>query len=458
MSQEQYDLSDLLNFDLDFEFDEFGKIPLIHNVSEFLIASDRFFDEQTNSLPWENDRQRITVSANFDFITRDYSVFEHRELPNQEVLLSKKHSLDVSVEDGVVSVSGRSLPVEVVSLSDRSKNTVNKAVLSIPSSTATSSDGKRQKAASFPAMPNKKKGVKTGKKTSATTTMMRQPPPPIPRSDVRYTYPRVLLNAFNSCDAVKLREVLSNYTSDDVACIHRYEGGNNPYGRDYTRLDGRQTVAQMWIGLFKSAPDFFFDILDTRAFHSPDWNVVIAARYNWVGTRVSDISLTRAADHERAAQLRLFSSKEHLTENESLRQQLEEEKEKALQHTTTHKADDSDSKGSAERKKVVEPLFQGKELILLKGEDFLLESKPCARREMRFTGRLLLHLDADNKINKIEFVYCATTPPVSSTPSSSSSTQQKVITSAEVSSSSSTSSEASSIADLKWDDDITYIF
>ncbi len=298
-------------------------------------------------------------------------------------------------------------------------------------------------------MPNKKKGVKTGKKTSATTTM-QQPPPPIPRSDVRYTYPRVLLNAFNSCDAVKLREVLSNYTSEDVACIHRYEGGNNPYGRDYTRLDGRQTVTQMWIGLFKSAPDFFFDVLDTRAFHSPDWNLVIAARYNWVGTRVSDISLTRAADHERTAQLRLFSSKDHLTEDASLRQQLEEEKEKTLQHTTPHKADDSDNKGSGERKKVVEPLFQGKELVLLKGEDFLLESKPCVRREMRFSGRLLLHLNPDNKINKIEFVYSATTPPLSSAPSSASSTQgSNVIPSTEVSSSSSTSSEASSIADLK---------
>eukprot|EP01040_Poterioochromonas_malhamensis_P007375 gene7375-7957_t len=417
MSQEQYDLSDLLNFDLDFEFDDFD---------------------------FSNNKQIHLPDTPTDK--------ESRELLNQEVLLSKKHSLDANIEDDPVTVSGNRLTVNAVkvsTLSDRSKNTVNKAVPSIPSSTATNSDGKRQKAASFPAMPNKKKGVKTGKKTSATTTM-RQPPPPIPRSDVRYTYPRVLLNAFNSCDAVKLREVLSNYTSEDVACIHRYEGGNNPYGRDYTRLDGRQTVTQMWIGLFKSAPDFFFDVLDTRAFHSPDWNLVIAARYNWVGTRVSDISLTRAADHERTAQLRLFSSKDHLTEDASLRQQLEEEKEKTLQHTTPHKADDSDNKGSGERKKVVEPLFQGKELVLLKGEDFLLESKPCARREMRFSGRLLLHLNPDNKINKIEFVYSATTPPLSSAPSSASTTQgSNLIPSTEVSSSSSTSSEASSIADLK---------
>ncbi len=50
MSQEQYDLSDLLNFDLDFEFDDFGRIRFIHNISELIVAFNRFFEQQANSL------------------------------------------------------------------------------------------------------------------------------------------------------------------------------------------------------------------------------------------------------------------------------------------------------------------------------------------------------------------------------------------------------------------------
>lgn len=215
---------------------------------------------------------------------------------------------------------------------------------------------------------------KSNGKSSKKPTSLIQPPPPIPRSDIRYTYTRLLLSAFNSCDPVQLQDVLSTYTTEDVVSIHRSEGDHsNPLTSSYCRLDGRQTTIQMWIGLFKSAPDFFFQIRDTRIFHSPDWNVIVASKFDWVGTRVSDVSLAKS----------------------------EGEGARALPS-----ADDANAPIHAQRKVVVEPVFQGKEqLSLEQGESLVLESKPCERKEIRCSGRILLHLTTENKIMKIEFIY-----------------------------------------------------
>lgn len=205
----------------------------------------------------------------------------------------------------------------------------------------------------------RKHGNKSGKKLVSFV----QPPPPIPRSDIRYTYTRLLLSAFNSCDPVKLQDVLSTYTTEDVVSIHRSEGDHsNPLTSSFSRLDGRQTTIEMWIGLFKSAPDFFFQIRDTRIFHSPEWNVIVVSKFDWVGTRVSDVSLAKSS----------------------------EEGARVLPRS----------------KVVVEPVFHGKDqLALERGDSLVLETKPCERREIRCSGRILLHLTAEDKISKIEFVY-----------------------------------------------------
>ena len=49
----------------------------------------------------------------------------------------------------------------------------------------------------------------------------------------------------------------------------------------------------MWSALVKSAPDFFFDILETRAFYDPNtYHMIVASKFSWFGTRVMDVKYT----------------------------------------------------------------------------------------------------------------------------------------------------------------------
>lgn len=49
----------------------------------------------------------------------------------------------------------------------------------------------------------------------------------------------------------------------------------------------------MWSALIKSAPDFLFDVLETRAFYDPStFHMIVASKFSWFGTRVMDVKYT----------------------------------------------------------------------------------------------------------------------------------------------------------------------
>lgn len=245
----------------------------------------------------------------------------------------------------------------------------------------------------------KKKQSKTkGKKLPAF-----KPPPPISKTDHRRTYTYLILNTFNSCDSKKLNDILCSYTVEDLVEVHRYDGVKNPYGREYSKVVGRDAVIQLWNTLFRSAPDFFYDILDSRCFYSPDWQVYVASRFSWSGTRIADVRIARTAN-ERVLQKKLFESSRYITDENELLKQLLAEKSKVLE-------DLARAAGPAEKSALVdESLFYSPSGSLETSNDdkFYLDSTPLpVRKQMRCTGTLLLALNGDNKIEKMEFVFKA---------------------------------------------------
>jgi hypothetical protein len=59
----------------------------------------------------------------------------------------------------------------------------------------------------------------------------------------------------------------------------------------------------MWSALIKSAPDFLFELLETRAFYDPSsYNMIVATKFSWFGTRIMDVKYTtKAADSQSAS-------------------------------------------------------------------------------------------------------------------------------------------------------------
>mmetsp|Transcript_12482 Transcript_12482/g.13456 ORF Transcript_12482/g.13456 Transcript_12482/m.13456 type:complete len:438 (+) Transcript_12482:179-1492(+) len=252
-----------------------------------------------------------------------------------------------------------------------------------------------------------KKKKSSSKKKKSKLPAPKPPPPPISKYDPRRTFARMMLNTFNSCDTKKLIDIFNAYVIEDVVVVHRYDGEKNPYGRDLTCVNGRAANVQLWTQLFKSAPDFFYDVLDANAYYSPDWKVMVASRFQWCGTRIADIRVARTTN-ERVLQRKLFESSKYVTDEKELLEQLVSEKEEVL--------NDLSQPAQAE-KKTDSSLFAHDEsyfnaetnrLIANEEDKFYLDSNPLPQRQhMECVGTLFLELNDERKIVKMEFVFTA---------------------------------------------------
>lgn len=219
----------------------------------------------------------------------------------------------------------------------------------------------------------------------------------ISASDARRTYSKVLLNAFNSCDERRLTEVLETYCVESIVGIHRYEGVQNPYGsRNVTTVKGKSLVLQMWCTLFKSAPDFFFQTLDTQCFVDKESRMVVASKFKWSGTRIMDVKVAEATN-EIVLRRKLANKKRFDASELDLLRELTGEQREPIQ-----KQDESG-------------LFYGRGDIVLEGPEenngntasicFQLDKPLTQTLEMRCQGSFIVYLNDINRIYQYEFVY-----------------------------------------------------
>lgn len=217
----------------------------------------------------------------------------------------------------------------------------------------------------------------------------------ISASDVRRTYSKVLLNAFNSCDERRLTEVLETYCVESIVGIHRYEGVQNPYGsRNVTTVKGKSLVLSMWCMLFKSAPDFFFQTLDTQCFVDKESRMVVASKFKWSGTRIMDVKVTEATN-EIVLRRKLANKKRFdASELDLLRELTGEQREPTQKHEESG-------------------LFYGRGDMVLEGPEdngdaaicFQLDKPLTQTLEMRCQGSFIVYLNDLNRIYQYEFVY-----------------------------------------------------
>lgn len=239
--------------------------------------------------------------------------------------------------------------------------------------------------------PNRKK--RKGEKESKPTVLYRAI---ISASDARRTYSKVLLNAFNSCDEHRLTEVLDTYCVESIVGIHRYEGVQNPYGsRNVTTVKGKTLVLQMWCTLFKSAPDFFFQTLDTQCFVDKESRMVVASKFKWSGTRIMDVKVAEATN-EVILRRKLANKKRFDASELDLLRELTGEQRDPVQ------------------KQEESGLFYGRGDIVLEGPEdnngdtaicFQLEAPLAQKLEMRCQGSFIVYLNSLNRIYQYEFVY-----------------------------------------------------
>ncbi len=253
-----------------------------------------------------------------------------------------------------------------------------------------------------------KKKKSSSKKKKSKLPAPKPPPPPISKYDPRRTFARMMLNTFNSCDTKKLIDIFNAYVIEDVVVVHRYDGEKNPYGRDLTCVNGRAANIQLWTQLFKSAPDFFYDVLDANAYYSPDWKVMVASRFQWCGTRIADIRVARTTN-ERVLQRKLFESSKYVTDEKELLEQLVSEKEEVL-NDLSQPAQQAEKKTDSYLFSHDESYFNAEtnRLIATEEDKFYLDSNPLPQRQhMQCVGTLFLELNDERKIVKMEFVFTA---------------------------------------------------
>lgn len=116
-------------------------------------------------------------------------------------------------------------------------------------------------------------------------------------TDVRRTYTHVLINSFNSCDLDKLRNTYENYCTPDVVSTSIYDGDKNPYAAKSTEIKSIESHISLWASLFKSAPDFLFEITHTEAYLDKASNLcIIKSKFIWNGTRILDVKVAERAN------------------------------------------------------------------------------------------------------------------------------------------------------------------
>jgi hypothetical protein len=316
-----------------------------------------------------------------------------------------------------------------------------------------SSHRKRETPGSIDPQSFTKKRKKRRSKTMKKEVPPPPPPPPLSKKDVRKVYSSMLLNTFNSCDTKKLHTILTKYATEDVVEIHRYDGVKNPFGRNFAKISGRTAVIQMWETLFRSAPDFFYTILDSDVYHAEagdgQWKVTVSSAFKFKGTRIADIHVAKLVN-SKVLEKKLGEPEQFVTDEEQLLKQQQENEEREqdlLLQISAAKSDRSiDSSKKAEKfpspdappdptsdpsatitagpppipvfssKKeknppevVHESLFGGEKnhsIEASNGDTFYLDAAPLAEKlDMRIAGNMYLTLNKENKIEKIEFVF-----------------------------------------------------
>lgn len=212
----------------------------------------------------------------------------------------------------------------------------------------------------------------------------------MPLSDMRRTYSKILLNAFNSCDEHRLREILDRYCVESIVGIHRYEGVQNPYGsRKLTTVKGKELIMDMWCSLFKSAPDFLFQTLDTQCFVDEESRMVVASKFKWSGTRVMDIKIAEASN-EAVLRHKLANKRRFDTSELDLLRELNSD---------------------PQRQDIESDLFNGQDDLTIDNEtgatavSFRLDAPLSEKLEMRCQGTFIVYLNEVNRIYQYEFVY-----------------------------------------------------
>lgn len=85
-------------------------------------------------------------------------------------------------------------------------------------------------------------------------------------NDIRRSYCAIFTKAFNSCDPVKISDILHKYCDSTdgyskVSVAFRHEGCNQ-YGRKHLEVVGVDAIVNMWISLIKCYPDLIFSLID----------------------------------------------------------------------------------------------------------------------------------------------------------------------------------------------------
>lgn len=147
------------------------------------------------------------------------------------------------------------------------------------------------------------KGVPQGDSRKALEKKKRKLPraavalPRQPVTDGRRTYAQLLLNAFNSCDISKVRNVLEQYCVPELYSVCLYDGTKNPYAAESTEVRTIEGHITMWSALFTSAPDFLFEGEFQEAYFDPNTKLcVVRSKFVFHGTRVMDVKIAEVVN------------------------------------------------------------------------------------------------------------------------------------------------------------------
>jgi hypothetical protein len=299
----------------------------------------------------------------------------------------------------------------------------------------------------------KKKKLKDSKKAVVPVL------PPIAKDDPRRFYAKHLLSAFNSCDVNKLTAILNSYTTDDLVSLYRHDDfpenssissceGDSEEGGDgniVSTFKGRQSTIQMWISLFQSTPDFFFEIVESTAAYGTDKNVVITSKFVWTGTKIMDVRIFRDSQkHDNLiVKKKLLTLSSHLNKEKrkgDVKVSTDEEGKVVDINTVEMEEGDTEMDSNDE---LTNSLLHSEDIIIVEqmeqpfheklplncsGSDHCMKvprtddceeslgSTSCytntsscsasfdGKKEMKCHGNLILYLNKDNKIHKIEFI------------------------------------------------------
>jgi hypothetical protein len=83
---------------------------------------------------------------------------------------------------------------------------------------------------------------------------------------LRYSYGRIIADAFNTLNEDLLRNAISSFCTPDCYVKEFFSGtGPNPYGPRYRELGGAHSIANYWCIVASGIPDSLFDFQDIQS-------------------------------------------------------------------------------------------------------------------------------------------------------------------------------------------------